>query len=87
LPDVTVVGWYGERGANHVEDKSAAIDRWQIERVSDFLRRNRERYGNAHGGLPRAKGAVRKKQDDDHERPRTHGSLACACAAVVTDGT
>jgi hypothetical protein len=36
---------------------------------------NWQRHGHSHRGLPGADRAVRQKEDDDYERPRTHRSI------------
>jgi hypothetical protein len=75
LPHVALGQTGREERPHDVENEAAAIDGQYVERRGEILSGNWQRHGHSHRGLPGADRAVRQKEDDDYERPRTHRSI------------
>ena len=78
LPRVARFEPHGEERPHDIEDEAAAIERRDVERARDLFGGRRQRHGHAHRGLPGADSPVGEQEDDDDERPRTHGSTTPA---------
>ena len=76
LPRVSFDQPRREERPHDIEHEVAAIDRQHVEGARDTLGRNRQSNGHAHSRLPGADCPIGQQEDDDHERARTHKSVA-----------